>query len=58
MPFLQSLSGMCAKLRRSQHNPGVRIHPAVQDAPAGEHERVRAVLVDDRELKVAVEGSG
>jgi len=32
-----------------------RVHPPIQDAPAGKHEGVRAVPVDDRKLEIAVE---
>ena len=34
---------------------GFHFHPAVEDAPAREHERVRTVIVDDGQLEVAVE---
>ena len=33
----------------------LRIDPAVQDAPARENERVRAILVDHGQLEVPVE---
>ena len=32
-----------------------RVDPAVQDAPAGKNERVRALLVDHGQLEVPVE---
>jgi hypothetical protein len=36
----------------------VRFDPAVQDAPAGENERVWALLVDHGQLQVPVERGG
>jgi hypothetical protein len=37
---------------------GFHFHPAVEYAAAREYERVRAVIIDDGQLKVAVERSG
>src|SRR5690348_13360584 len=34
---------------------GLRVDPSAENAPAREHESVRAVVVDDGQLKVAVE---
>jgi hypothetical protein len=36
-----------------QSLPGLRIHPSARDTPAREHQRVRALLVDDGKLNVA-----
>jgi hypothetical protein len=32
------------------------IHPAAKNAPAREHQRMRAIAVDDRQLEITVEG--
>lgn len=37
--------------------PGFHLHPPLQNTPAGEDERVRAIIVDNGEFQVAVEGS-
>lgn len=37
---------------------GFRVHPAAENAPAGKHQRMRPVIVDDGQLKVAGEWRG
>ena len=37
---------------------GLHFHPAVENAAAREHERMRAVIIDDGQFKVAVERRG
>src|SRR5450631_4417057 len=37
---------------------GLHFHPAVENAAAREHERMRAVIIDDGQLKVALERCG
>src|SRR5664279_1426371 len=37
---------------------GFHFHPAVENAAAREHERMRAVIIDDGQFKVAVERRG
>ena len=34
---------------------GFQFHPSAGDAPAWEYERMRAIVIDDSQLKVAVE---
>ena len=37
---------------------GLHFHPAVEYAAAREYERVRSIIIDDGQLKVAVERRG
>ncbi len=37
---------------------GLHLHPSVENAAARKYERVRAVVIDDGQLKIAVERSG
>ena len=37
---------------------GLDLHPAVENAAAREHERMRAIVIDDGQLNVAVERRG
>ena len=37
---------------------GLHFHPAVENAAAREHERMRAIIIDDGQFKIAVERRG
>ena len=49
-----------APMRRPHVQPflGFRFHPAVENAAARKHQRVRAIVIDDGQFEIAVERRG